>query len=173
MLKAFKVLPIAVVALISVSASASSNLVSGEKEGDTGFYAGIKTGSLDISVPGYDTEAPLGIHGGYEFGNGFAVELEYNRADLTFGSLSGELTSLAAYGVYRTQGDFYGKFKVGILSEELSFNAGYSDMVVNDSGISGGVGAGYRFNDQFSAEMEYTYLEPDANLLSVGINYHF
>ena len=110
---------------------------------------------------------------GYGFANGFAVEAEYTKTNFKLAGGDGDIATFAAYGVYRTQGDFYGKFKAGILSETVKASNRFSRVEATETGLSAGIGAGYRFNDTISMELEYTMIEKDVNFLSAALNFHF
>ncbi len=140
------------------------------------FYAGIKSGNMDIDVSAYDTAAPLGIQLGYSFNENYAIELEYTDTDFDLKTagmkFNGDMQTYALYGVYRTSGDVYAKFKAGILNEEVSIKVANQTADFGDDGFSAGIGAGYR-SGPVSIEAEYTILEQDVDFLSVGLNYHF
>lgn len=133
-----------------------------------GAYVGLKTGSMDIDISAYNTKTPFGIMGGYSFTESLALELEYTKTDFDLMSASGDLTTFAIYGAYRTKGDLYLKSKIGYLSENIEV----ASISMSDSGISLGLGLGYKFS-QFSVEAEYTIIEQDVDFLSIGLNYHF
>ncbi len=74
--------------------------------------------------------------------------------------------------MYRLGDEFYGKFKAGFLSEDFSFKNSFGSVDSTDSGFSGGIGAGYRY-ENFSIEAEYTLIEQDVDFFSIGVNFHF
>lgn len=43
----------------------------------------------------------------------------------------------------------------------------------SESGFSAGLGAGYKFNDRFFSELEYTMVSEDLDMYSLSINYAF
>jgi len=145
-----------------------------------GVYLGVKTGSLDVDVSGFDFDAPLGFFVGYEQG-AWGVELEVVSAsgDLSldgFGStlnVGVDFDSLGIYGVYRAEGPVYVKLKGGFLREEISGGTSIvGDFSESDSGLSLGIGVGARVSN-FSVEAEYTLVEADINLFSVGLSVGF
>lgn len=135
------------------------------------FYAGIKSGSLEMDLDPLESSTPVGIVVGYQ-PSSFGVELEVNAADIDYNvyGISGEAKykSIALYGVYRTEGDVYFKAKAGVLREELDTSVADAD----ETGLSVGVGAGVRMG-AFSFEAEYTMLEENIDLISLGANVHF
>lgn len=155
---------VSAIALGSVSLAANAN---------EGAYIGIKSGVMDISIAAYEPSTPVGIQAGYAFRYGFAVEAEYTKTDFELGSGDGDITTFSAYGVYRTPGAFYGKFKAGILSERIKASNRFANVDVSDSGLSIGAGFGYQFTDSISAEAEYTLIEQDIGFFSAALNYHF
>ena len=151
--------------------------VPGVASANEGFYLGLKSGVMDIDVKGYDTNTPVGVLAGYTFANNFAIEAEYNKVDINFSALGvkadGDFSTMAIYGAYRSEGDLYGKLKVGYLSDDVSLTASGITAKAEDDGFSAGVGAGYRFGGNFSVEAEYTVIEKDVNYFSLGLNYYF
>jgi opacity protein-like surface antigen len=111
--------------------------------------------------------------------------------------------SYGVFGVYRTSGPFYAKVKAGVVSVKATtdFIAEKASAVVVDStnksttftaaqlGIdltdfnesnsasetkfSVGVGAGYRFSNKISVELEYTKLSSDFDAYSLSAKYAF
>lgn len=166
----------AISAIVLASASIAANASIETKDLNKGFYAGLKSGALSVSASEYDFDTPIAIQAGYAIGLGFSIETEYSKTDGEFSyysyprlTLSADLTTLAVYGVYRTPGNFYGKFKAGVLNEEVSVGS----TSLSATGFSAGAGVGFRFNDHLSAEAEYTLIEADVDFLSLGINFHF
>ena len=67
----------------------------------------------------------------------------------------------------------YLKGKAGILSEDISISGGFVSGGGSDTGLSLGIGAGYRLSDKFDIEFEYTIVEEDIDFISLGLNYSF
>jgi len=136
-----------------------------------GLYIGVKSGSLDIDASGLDADTPKGVVLGYQSGV-LGVEFEANFADIDyefFGNRgSFDYKTLALYGVYRSEGDFYLKAKAGIINQEIKSSFFKED----DTGFSAGIGAGARLGS-VSLEAEYTVLDSDVNFFSIGANFHF
>lgn len=162
----------AVISLASIPAFADSP----STDSNEGFYLGAKLGNMYIDQQNFDDPTSKGFLIGYDFG-GFAVELERNTAeadwdfDTGFGSVSGQLDidTTALYGVYRSEGTVYFKGKVGVINEDIEDEDGESE---SDTGLTAGVGLGVRAG-HLSFEGEFTILETDINLLSLGVNFTF
>ncbi len=138
-----------------------------------GVYLGLKTGRMSLDIENEELKMPIGFQAGYDFGNGFAVEGEYNKSEIeSFGDDKVDFTTMALYGVYRYGDSFYGKLKAGALKEEVKVSADSNSGTFDDTGFSGGLGIGYRF-DYFSLEAEYVIIESDVSYLSFGVNFHF
>ena len=163
-----KIIPlVAAIAMSATSLSANATDL---------FYAGVKTGNMSIDVSAYDTDTPMGILVGYPLNENYAIEFEYTDTDFdlkTAGiTFDGDMQTYALYGIYRTSGDFYAKLKAGVLKEDISIGTANYSFEDDDSGLSAGIGAGYR-SGPISIEAEYTIIEQDVDFLSVGLNYHF
>jgi opacity protein-like surface antigen len=166
---------LAVAGLMSASVQAAS----------TGPYLGAKIGSymVDDSGTGVDFKnaTSFGLLGGYHFGDGLSAEVEYNTSsgtDVSVGSTAVgdyDLSNFGVYGVYRfypaTMKGLSLKAKLGVISEKLDINSGFASDSETDSGLSFGVGAGFALTPQISLEGEYTVIEQDVNLLSLGLNF--
>ena len=137
-------------------------------------YVGLKTGSLDSDI------TPIGLL------YGMSLEDKYDNlwfeAELNSGSESGvDIITLAGYGVYKHHYDktVYGKAKAGLLYQRVdgSDNTPLGKVSWDDTdfGLSLGVGGGFKINEEFTAEVEYTINMTDGSpdYLSVGVNYKF
>lgn len=153
--------------LLATPLLAAAIALPAQAEQDPGFYLGLKTGNMDFDISSIDADTPMGVLLGYQF-NSFAVELEGSNTDINIdGSFFGgdtDFTSVALYGVYRTDGQFYFKAKAGIARNEIGS--------ISDTGLAGGIGGGINF-DQVSVEAEYTVLDSDVNFISIGLNVYF
>ena len=165
-----KLLPIVSALAISITATLAN--------ADEGLYIGAKTGVMNIYDSRYDAKTPIALQAGYNFTNNFAIEGEYTSTNFDFNTntifnkSNGDSTTLALYGVYRSEGELYGKFKAGVLSEKITLYSLFVNEQVSDTGFSAGIGAGYRF-ENVSIEVEYTMIEKDIYFLSTALNYHF
>ena len=127
-------------------------------------------GTAGIMKPhGSDNENGLTIGGrlGKELQNGFSAE-----ADLNLGIVDGELgsnrdysiNSIAAYGVWRSQGDVHFKAKVGV--------SYWDDDLDNDFNLAGGVGIGIRMGVGV-IDVEYTQINDYVDYVTVGYSLPF
>jgi outer membrane immunogenic protein len=145
--------------------AALSSLSFAATAGDAGVTGGIKFGKSMIDIAGADDGNSKGLSLGYDFGNSFSAEL-----DILSGDASGiDIDTKAIYGTYRSEGKGYFLAKIGYLNEKLKYGS-YSE---SDSGLSYGIGGGFRINDKFSVELEYTIIEADVNFLGLGARYKF
>ncbi len=80
------------------AAALTTGFMTASASASEGAYVGVKTGSFSTDVDGLDFTMPLGFQAGYDFGNGFGIEGEYNTADLDVAGIDGELTNMALYG---------------------------------------------------------------------------
>lgn len=156
------------IALLSISAAAGS--FAADKSGG---FIGLKSGNMDVDLSAADVDTPLGFVIGYQGQSGGGLELEYNKADVNFivngRVITADFSTLAFYGTYRSEGDVFFKGKLGLLREEIENGFGST----TDSGLSAGVGLGFRLGDAASLELEYTFIEADVNYFSAGLNLHF
>ncbi len=153
------------------------------QDSDSKFYGGLKLGSMAVDESSIQDEfrgsgisvsvkdgTAFGLQLGYATSDTFGVELEYLSGDADIkasgfgvsGSETIDITTIAIYGAYRSGGDFYFLGKLGLLSEDISFE-GFSE---SDQGLSLGIGGGFRFS-QGSVELEYTIIEEDVNFLGL------
>ena len=150
---------------------------------EPGFYLGGSFGTASIDAEYFEDPSVAGLTIGYDFGNNWSMEFQTlsGEADLDFSSstLSGEhtLDTTALYGVWRSEGDLYFKGKVGFLKETIdttvSSGSLSSSSSTDDSGLSYGIGAGYRITDNVIVEAEYTIIEADVSALTLGLAYKF
>jgi opacity protein-like surface antigen len=107
------------------------------------------------------------------------------------------------FGVYRTSGPIYAKFKAGVLnvrtsadsrvdgallniasvyesesyplsdSEVDSLNTYIEPISESETKFSYGLGGGYKISDKFAVEMEFTRLLNDYNSYTLSAKYHF
>lgn len=149
-----------------------------------GLYLGAKIGVVDADVSGFDDATNAGVTVGYQFAPvseniSWALEGEFTTTvsdgDISvFGSNgSWDVDTQALYGVLRIGGDLYGKLRLGYLREDVSASVAGVSADGSDDGVSGGLGAGWRANEQLSVELEYTLVEEDLDFYSVGLNFAF
>jgi outer membrane immunogenic protein len=157
---------------------------------DPGVTAGVKFGRLLVDVAEYPITlsdgSTKGFTLGYDFGNTFSLDLELLQGEIEatadvynyYGSYSKisadmDIDTTALYGTYRSEGPAYFLAKLGLLQEKLSVNALGVNLSESDSGLSAGIGGGFRFNDNIGIELEYTIIEQDINLLGLGLRAKF
>ncbi len=132
--------------------------------------------NFDISDP-----TAIGVVAGYHFGKGVSAEFEMldtKDAHFGFGGAQGSigLKTQALYFAYRSQGTFFLKGRIGVLREEVTASAyGCYNCTASedDTGLSLGGGVGFNFGDIVQLEAEYTLIEADADMLSIGLNLRF
>ena len=147
-------------------------------------YFGIKGGPMTIGrdIPFNNDGVMLGALIGYDFpDNGFAIEGEFNTTvnkassqDSRYSDLG--VTTLAAYGVFRSPGRLFFKGKMGVAYEYLTASfTGAFPLDVDGAGmsISFGIGGGVRITERLIAEIEYTLIEEDIGYASLGVNWFF
>lgn len=89
-----------------------------------------------------------------------------------------DLNTLAFSLAFRSAGDAYLLAKAGILTEELdvtvrnNMGGSYSDST-SDSGLTLGLGAGLRINNNLGLELEYTLIEEDVDFFGISANVYF
>lgn len=127
-------------------------------------------GTVGIMKPhGSDNETGLTIGGriGKQLQNGFSAE-----ADLNLGIVDGEIganrdyniNSVAAYGVWRSQGDIHFKGKLGV---------GYwDDDFDNDFNLSYGAGVGFVMGNGI-LDVEWTQVNDYVDYITVGYSLPF
>ena len=151
-----------------------------------GIYVGLKAGTLNIDLASTGLDADnantFSLIGGYAFGNGLSAELEFiptTEADIMangfkVGQL--EIDTIGFYAAYRAalnNSPVFFKVKGGILSEQVDIKGNKGSISETDSGLSFGLGMGYKLNNQVSLELEYTLIEQDVDFISGGLNVKF
>jgi opacity protein-like surface antigen len=173
---------------VLLSAVVAASLLSGVAyAAPVGPYLGAKVGSYMVddseSNKKYDDGTSFGVYGGYDFGSGLSVELEYNTSsgnDISVKNVKiGEydFSNFGVYGAYRFYPSLYKglslKAKIGVISEDIdkNYSFGVASESNSDTGLSFGVGAGFAITPQVSIEGEYTVIEQDVDLLSLGLTF--
>jgi OOP family OmpA-OmpF porin len=89
---------------------------------DTGYYAGVKLGSANKSVPGAsETNSAFGVFGGYSFNPNVAVELGYtDLGTVAAGNIKFTAFEVSAVGTFPINQQFsiYGKLGMASTKEE-------------------------------------------------------
>lgn len=149
-----------------------------------GPYVGGKVAWVnvdDVLGISFDSAMNGGVVLGYEFlpDYGLAAEAEFttsiNDGDWSYLGVSGnwDIQTSAIYLVSRLGQEVYAKVKVGYLNEDISVTVPGLTVSGDDSGVSWGLGGGYKFTQNVSAEVEWTKIEADADAWSAGVNFSF
>ena len=145
-----------------------------------------------------DTSIGIGVVAGFTFDETTSFELSHTRGDTDAevsvygfpftGDTSIETTAL--YAVYRSNNPVYYLLKAGIGHEKVELDVQYCGMVsgtyacingknwdveesVSDSGLTLGLGGGWKLSKQLVLEAELTLIEKDVNYITLEINYYF
>ena len=146
------------------------------------FYVGVKGGTMMVDLSEYDDASSLGVLLGYRItddsSGSVAVEAEFTNSsssDITVLGKTGnwDINTFAGYLTYRTPGNLYLKGKIGFLNEDINVNIVGANISGSDSGLSIGVGGGWKLGTNAALELEYTVIEQDINFLSLGVNFSF
>lgn len=138
---------------------------------DAAAYFGVKAGVMAADRSGMEATPNGGLTIGY--GRGLlALEAEFTtslRAGATADpEVHWDITTLALYGSYRSPGAVYVKFKAGMLYEQINFDANGTALRDSAAGGSMGMGLGWQRPHGRRLELEYTLVERDVALLSMG-----
>jgi len=156
------------VALVALSVSAFSCVAQAD-EGQ--MYVGIKAGSFMVDLDGADDPTPFGVQLGYDFGQNLSLEFEYNTGSADYSVLGTtvdmDVTTMAAYGTFRSEGKGYFLVKLGLIKEEIEASTSLISVSEDDTGLSYGFGGGIRLADKFALEAEYTIVEQDVDYLGL------
>jgi hypothetical protein len=146
-------------------------------EDESGFYLGLTGGKDFISVEGFDDASGGGLMAGWNFNRNVAIEFAGHASDSKGDDLLPgcifEIDTAALYLAGRSDGKFYGKGKIGVLSETIRGRDTCAFVEEeSESGLSFGFGGGLRFG-KAAVELEYTLVEADVRRLSVTMLYNF
>ena len=143
--------------------------------------AGLTHESLSNSdFPGVDVsfegEPAAGLSLSYNLDSSNSIDLEFIRGGATgdfsngfrSGSLTIDIDSAALYWSQKSVGEWYISYKIGLLQEKLS-----SDNVSTetDTGLSFGIGGGYRFSSSLELGLEYVKVESDIGWVLLSARY--
>jgi outer membrane immunogenic protein len=132
-----------------------------------GLSFGGTVGTMKPHGSDNDTGLTIGGRLGKELQDGFSAEADLN---LTFsdGELGSNqdynINSIAAYGVWRSQGDVHFKGKVGV--------SYWDDDLDNDFSLAAGVGIGIRMGSGVM-DIEYTQINDYVDYITVGYSLPF
>lgn len=175
-------------------------LLSTNSWSDQYFYAGLKGAhsdfsGIEVNLSGrsfwqVDDSLGYGVYSGYSFTELWAIELEYlrfetetneypikycDRATLLCipAEADYEASSYSVYGVYRTTGKIFFKWRLGYSYQESQTEVFGHDLDTRYANeLSASIGGGIRF-DGFNVEAEYTYSADSLRHLSIGISLCF
>ncbi|WP_162925786.1 outer membrane beta-barrel protein [Isoalcanivorax indicus] len=148
-----------------------------EGHSQMGGFFGLKAGQMMVDAVDdgigmdFDDSTNIGFYTGYVGESGLGFEIEYTQPTSKAGtgvpSVDYELTTIAAYGTFRSDGNVYLKGKAGLLREEVKVSGPGGSFSDRDSGLSVGAGLGFMLG-RSRLEVEFTIIESDVNYLSVG-----
>lgn len=154
-----------VVSALALANSAQAAEPAADREG---LYLGVKGIYSQLRPDGMDNSGGFGVLIADHYQNGLGVELEVTRsqADIHLLDLVDDYTldTAAAYGVYRSAGNWYYKLRGGVIWKQLQVTGGESDKTA----FAGGLGGGYDFG-RLLLELEYTYVDQDVDQLSLSL----
>lgn len=156
------------------------------------WYIGIKGGPMISSIGGMDNAGNLGALVGkdvYSFNYGtLSVEGEFTStiedgeiSQAEFFNGKWDLNTLGLWMAYRSQHRLYGKLRLGINYVDINVDRAGNNFKDDTTGLSWGIGAGWKIDEVFSMEVEYTQEtdlelgddDGDIRFLSFGLNCHF
>jgi OmpA-OmpF porin, OOP family len=141
-----------------------------------------------ISVDDSDMGFKLG--GGYMFNKNLGVEAAYvdlGKEKFTAPGLSADAKAngivVAALGVFPINEQFSVLGRLGIIDATVKISGGGADDKSTDVKFTGGIGAAYNINKEFSVRLEYDFYsklgdkdktgESDVSMISLGVAYKF
>ena len=80
---------------------------------------------------------------------------------------------MAIYGTFRSEGRAYFLAKAGLVKEEIEISGGGSSVSVDDTGMSYGIGGGFKLSDKIAIEAEYTLVEEDVSYVGATARFLF
>lgn len=134
-----------------------------------GLAVGAKVGVVDIDLSGVSSDTAFGLSFGYNFTKSQSVELEYTTGSGSAGLVDVSVDSLALYWAYRSTGKVYFLAKAGVanVKGEIKSSIALYSVSGSDTGLSAGIGGGWRISDSFALEAEYTILDSDATFYGI------
>ena len=154
---------------------------------DKQFFLGARYGQYHFDLAEaakVDDAQGFSAVGSLDMRNGFALEFEVGDSGKTHFTNTGNtieggdlrVRHLGAYAAYRTSTTVYGKLKLGVSVNSLdtsNLDCPYSlctNTISNDGGSTAyGVGMGVRFSDRIRAELEYTAIDSDIDMIQLGV----
>ena len=143
------------------------------------WIIGVKAAKVDNNVEDLKDADAVGLVLGYEFdrpigsaGGSSTVELEYINGDSTdfagVGTYDPDILNL--FFSYRSAGDLYYKFKVGVSYSDVELTTPAFTTGNEDVALAGGIGLGYRVGDYGTVELEYSMDSGENDLGVLGLN---
>jgi len=132
-----------------------------------GLVFGGTVGIVKPHGSGSDTGMNIGGRLGQPIQGSISWEADANLnvSDGTYGTdHSYSINSVAAYGVFRTEGDIHLKAKLGV--------AYWDDDLDNDTSLSAGIGLGFRMGRGI-LDVEYTQINSYVDYITVGYSLPF
>ena len=143
------------------------------------WIIGVKAAKVDNNIEDLKDADAVGLVLGYEFdrpigrsGGSSTVELEYIDGDSTnfegVGTYDPDILNL--FFSYRSAGDLYYKFKVGVSYSDVEITTPGLTTGNEDVALAGGIGLGYRVGDYGTVELEYSLDSGENDLGVLGLN---
>jgi|GEM_PF-789253 len=168
--------------LLAAGIATSTPSLADTSKFSVGASFGLTRTSIDIPLPAgvsfsTDDQQAIGLSLGYAVSDTFSVEVDMVKGSTDInasgpgGTVGGaiDIDTLALYATTRSEGDVFFKFKFGYIKEDLSGNG----PDVSDSGLSYGIGGGYKINSNASIEAEYVKVEADVAWILLSARYWF
>lgn len=145
-------------------------------------YAGVKIGAMDIDATNAPSLTSYGVYAGYDMANGFGVEADFTgtqeKALKSSENIDVSAKNYGLYGTYKYNLDampVYIKGKLGAAKTEVTLKSTLTSDKYKESEttVAGGIGAGYNFTDNISAEVMYNKVHGDVNNYTAGVHFKF
>ena len=133
-----------------------------------------KVGAMYLQGLDVDLVYAVGAYYGYGINRNITIEGEimggFFGGNIQTGGGSYDITTVASYGVYRLplSRRAYAKARMGLLLEHVS-----AVQTKFGAGFSGGAGVGMVLPQGFTVEGEFTLIEQNVSLISLGVLYAF
>ncbi len=145
-------------------------------------YAGVKIGSMDIDAADAPNLTSYGVYAGYELNNGFGVEVDYTGTEekelKDVDNIEVSAKNYGIYGTYKynfTNAPVYLKGKLGASKTEVTLKSTLTsdEGTESETRLAGGLGVGYNFTNNISAEVMYNKIHDDVNNYTAGLHIKF
>lgn len=158
--------------LLAASICSAPAAFAGEESGP---YLGLTFGTDQTGVAGLDDGSAKGVVLGWRVQKLLAIEgvIANTSHDMLVPGCTAENDTIGIYGALRTEGQFYVKGRLGLLSEDIASSGTCAGVAAaSDTGMSLGAGVGARFG-KGALEVEYTIIEQDINRLGASLLFNF